>query len=120
MFAAMAASFLAVGLTAPDAARWTLLLSVGVGGASAGGMALPALCAYLFPGRQLSSAIGLGVMVGRLGAFAGPLVGQAIIDAKVGPAIFFIAAAAPAALCVLVALAVPAALAVRRREEATA
>jgi AAHS family 4-hydroxybenzoate transporter-like MFS transporter len=120
LFGAMAASFLAVGLIAPDAARWTLLLSVGVGGASAGGMALPALCAYLFPARQLSSAIGLGVMVGRLGAFAGPLVGQAIIDADAGPQAFFIAAAVPAVLCVLVAFAVPAALAVRRREEATA
>ncbi len=120
MFGFMAASFLAVSLSAPEAARWTLLLSVGVGGASAGGMALPALCAYLFPARQLSSAIGMGVMVARLGAFAGPLVGQAILDADAGPQAFFLAAAVPAALCALVALAVPAALAVRRREEASA
>jgi AAHS family 4-hydroxybenzoate transporter-like MFS transporter len=116
MFGAMAACFLAVSLTAPDATRWTLLLSVGVGGASAGGMALPALCAYLFPARQLSSAIGMGVMVARLGAFAGPLVGQAIVDAEAGPQVFFFAAAVPAALCALAALAVPAALAVKRRE----
>jgi AAHS family 4-hydroxybenzoate transporter-like MFS transporter len=116
MFGCMAASFLAVSLTAPEAARWTLLLSVGVGGASAGGMALPALCAYLFPARQLSSAIGMGVLVARLGAFAGPLVGQAVLDAEAGPQAFFIAAAVPAALCALVALAVPAALAVKRRE----
>lgn len=119
MFGGMAASFLAVSLTAPEATRWTLLLSVGVGGASAGGMALPALCAYLFPARQLSSAIGMGVMVARLGAFAGPLVGQAILDANAGPQAFFFAAAVPAALCAIVALAVPAALAVRRREEAS-
>jgi AAHS family 4-hydroxybenzoate transporter-like MFS transporter len=116
MFGAMAACFLAVSLTAPDATRWTLLLSVGVGGASAGGMALPALCAYLFPARQLSSAIGMGVMVARLGAFAGPLVGQAIVDAEAGPQVFFLAAAVPAALCALATLAVPAALAVKRRE----
>jgi len=120
LFGAMAASFLAVGLSAPDAARWTLLLSIGVGGASAGGMALPALCAYLFPARQLSSAIGMGVMVARLGAFAGPLVGQWIIDAKAGPQAFFLAAAMPAVLCALVALAVPAALAARQREAVTA
>ena len=120
MFGAMAASFLAVSLSAPDATRWTLLLSVGVGGASAGGMALPALCAYLFPARQLSSAIGMGVMVARLGAFAGPLVGQWILDAEGGPQAYFLAAAVPAILCALIALAVPAALAVRRREEATA
>ena len=120
MFGAMAASFLAVSLSAPDATRWTLLLSVGVGGASAGGMALPALCAYLFPARQLSSAIGMGVMVARLGAFAGPLVGQWILDAEGGPQAYFLAAAVPAILCALIAIAVPAALAVRRREEATA
>jgi AAHS family 4-hydroxybenzoate transporter-like MFS transporter len=120
LFGAMAACFLAVSLTAPDATRWTLLLSVGVGGASAGGMALPALCVYLFAPRLLSSAIGMGVMVARLGAFAGPLVGQAILDAEAGPAAFFFAAAIPAALCVLVALAVPLALGVKKREEATA
>ena len=120
MFGCMAASFLAVSLTAPDAARWTLLLSVGVGGASAGGMALPALCAYLFPARQLSSAIGMGVMVARLGAFAGPMVGQLILDAEAGPRAFFLAAAVPAMLCAIVALAIPAALAVKRREEAPA
>ena len=120
LFGAMAASFLAVGLSTPDATRWTLLLSIAVGGASAGGMALPALCAYLFPARQLSSAIGMGVMVARLGAFAGPLVGQWILDANAGPRTFFIAAAVPAVLCALVALAVPNALAVRRREESSA
>jgi AAHS family 4-hydroxybenzoate transporter-like MFS transporter len=116
LFSAMAASFLAVSLTAPDATRWTLLLSVGVGGASAGGMALPALCAHLFPARQLSSAIGIGVLVARLGAFAGPLVGAMAIAGGGGPAAFFFVAAVPAALCVLVALAVPAALAAKRRE----
>ncbi|MEO6153173.1 MAG: MFS transporter [Croceibacterium sp.] len=116
MFAAIAASFLAVSVTAPDAARWTLLLSVGVGGASAGGMALPALCAYLFPPRQLSSAIGIGVLVARLGAFAGPIVGQVILSAEAGPQAFFFAAAIPASICALVCLAIPAALAVRERE----
>lgn len=120
MFGAMAACFLAVGLTAPDAARWTLLLSVGVGGASAGGMALPALCAYLFPPQQLSSAIGMGVMVARIGAFAGPLVGQAVLTGETGAQTFFLVAAIPAALCAVVALAIPAALAVRKRESAAA
>lgn len=120
MFAAMAASFAAVGLTAPEPLRWTLLLMVGVGGASAGGMALPALCAYLFPPRLLSSAIGMGVLVARLGAIAGPPVGAALLKAGASPQAFFTAAAVPAGLCVLMALAVPAALAVRRREEAKA
>lgn len=120
MFASMAAAFAAVGLTAPEPLRWTLLLMAGVGGASAGGMALPALCAYLFPARLLSSAIGMGVLVARLGAIAGPPLGAALLSAKASPQAFFATAAIPAALCVLIALAVPMALAVRRREEATA
>ncbi|HWK42068.1 MAG TPA: MFS transporter [Croceibacterium sp.] len=120
MFGAMAASFLVVSLSAPDAMRWTLLLGIGVGGASAGGMALPALCAHLFTGRQLSSAIGMGVLVARLGAFMGPLIGQALLNAGAAPSTFFLVAAIPAALCVLVALAVPAALLVKKREETAA
>jgi MFS transporter, AAHS family, 4-hydroxybenzoate transporter len=118
MFGAMAASFLAVSLIAPDETRWTLLLMIGVGGASAGGMVLPALCVHLFTARLLSSAIGLGIMVARLGAFAGPLVGQALLTAETGPQSFFLVAAIPAALCAIVALLVPVALKVKRREAA--
>ncbi len=120
MFGAMAAAFVAVGLTAPDPLRWTLLLMIGVGGASAGGMALPALCAYLFPSRLLSSAVGVGVLVARVGAIAAPPLGQALLTAEVAPHMFLAAAAIPAALCALVAFAIPAALAVKRREEARA
>jgi AAHS family 4-hydroxybenzoate transporter-like MFS transporter len=120
MFGAMAAAFLAVGLTAPEPMRWTLLLMVGVGGASAGGMALPALCAYLFPPRLLSSAIGMGVLVARLGAIAGPPLGAALLKAEASPQMFFAAAGVPALLCAVVALTVAVALAVRRREAATA
>lgn len=118
MFGAMAASFVMVGLTAPDPLRWTLLLMVGIGTASAGGMALPALCAYLFPQRLLSSAIGMGVLVARIGAIAGPPVGGLMIGAGVSPGASFAFAALPAALCAIAALAIPVALAVRRREEA--
>jgi len=115
-FLLIAACFVAIGITAPDHTRWTLLLMVGVGGASAGGMALPALCAYLFPPRLLSSAIGTGVLIGRIGAFAGPLLGEAMLKAQVSPQTFLAAAAVPAFVCALVALAVPAALRVRQRE----
>lgn len=117
LFVLMAACFAYIGMTPPDAS-WIALLMVGVGGASAVGMALPALCAYLFPPRLLSSAVGMGVMIGRAGAFAGPPLGQAMLNAEVTPQTFLAAAAVPAVLCALVALAIPAALAVRRREEA--
>jgi len=117
MFGLMALSFLAIGATAPDPTRWMALLMIGVGGSAAGGMALPALCTYLFPARLLSTAIGVGVLVGRIGAMAGPLLGQAMLNAHVSPNLFLAAAAGPAVLCVVVSLAVPIALAVRKRQE---
>jgi AAHS family 4-hydroxybenzoate transporter-like MFS transporter len=116
-FALIAACFIAVGVTAPDATRWTMLLMVGVGGASAGGMALPALCAYLFPPRLLSSAIGMGVLVARIGAILGPPLGGLMLKGDVSPQLFLAAAAVPAGLCALISLAVPTALAVRKRLE---
>lgn len=119
-FGLMALCFLAIGATAPDATRWTLLLMVGMGGASAGGMALPALCAYLFPPRLLSSAVGMGVLVARIGAILGPPLGQVLLSHDVAPRLILAAAAGPAALCALVSLAVPLALTVRRGEAAEA
>jgi AAHS family 4-hydroxybenzoate transporter-like MFS transporter len=118
MFALMAASFAAIGLSAPDPVRWTLLLMVGVGGANAGGMVLPGLAAYLFPARLLSSAVGMGVLVARLGAFAGPPLGGAMIAAGVPAGTFLSVAALPALACAAIALLVTAALAVRQREAA--
>jgi AAHS family 4-hydroxybenzoate transporter-like MFS transporter len=120
MFGLMTLSFLTVGATTPDATRWMWLLMVGVGGSAAGGMALPALCAYLFPPRLLSTAVGMGVMIGRIGAMSGPLLGQLMLNAGVAPRAFLAAAAGPAALCALVCLAVPMALAVRRKFDAAA
>lgn len=120
LFGSMAASFAVIGLTAPDTARWTLLLMVGVGGANAGGMVLPGLAAYLFPGRLLSSAVGMGVLVARLGAFAGPPLGAAMIAADVPARTFLGVATFPALACVAVALLVGRALLVKGREEAEA
>ncbi|RIV88119.1 MFS transporter [Aurantiacibacter xanthus] len=120
LFGSMAASFAMIALTAPDQTRWTLLLMVGVGGANAGGMVLPGLCAYLFPARLLSSAVGMGVLVARLGAFAGPPLGGAMIAAKVPAQTFLGVAAIPALVCVLVALLVSRALLVRQRVEPAA
>jgi AAHS family 4-hydroxybenzoate transporter-like MFS transporter len=118
LFGTMAASFAAIGLTAPDPLRWTLLLMLGVGGANAGGMVLPGLAAYLFPAGMLSSAVGMGVLVARLGAFAGPPLGAAMIAADVPARTFLTVATLPALACALIALLVTAALMVRRRVEA--
>ena len=119
-YAIMSACFLAIGLTAPDPARWTLLLLAGSGGISAAAMALPSLTAYLFPSRLLSSAVGMGVLVARIGAIAGPLIGQAMLTAGVTPRAFLASAAIPAAIAALICLALPAAFKVRGRVEAAA
>jgi AAHS family 4-hydroxybenzoate transporter-like MFS transporter len=117
-FVFMSACFVAIGLTAPDPLRWTLLLLAGAGCISGAGMALPALTAYLFPSRLLSSAVGMGVLVARVGAISGPLIGTAMLSAGVEPRLFLATAALPAAIAALICLALPAALAVKRREEA--
>ena len=118
LFGSMALSFAVIALTAPDQTRWTLLLMVGVGGANAGGMVLPGLAAHLFPAGLLSSAVGMGVLVARLGAFAGPPLGAAMIAADVPTQTFIGVAAIPAIACVLVALLVGRALLVKGRVEA--
>jgi AAHS family 4-hydroxybenzoate transporter-like MFS transporter len=120
LFGSMALSFLVIAFTAPDASRWTLLLMVGVGGANAGGMVLPGLAAHLFPARMLSSAVGMGVLVARLGAFAGPPLGAAMIAADVPARTFLGVAAIPALACVVVALLVGRALLVKERVEGAA
>lgn len=111
----MTICFLAIGLSTPDPARWTVLLLLGVGGISGAVMALPALSPSLFPSHLLSSAIGMGVLVSRVGAIAGPMIGQHMLGAGVAPAHFIMVAALPTALCALICLALPRAMAVRER-----
>jgi hypothetical protein len=59
----------------------------------------------------------MGVLVARIGAIFGPPLGQAMLSHGIAPNLFLAAAAGPAALCALVSLAVPIALAVRKRQE---
>ncbi len=136
LFGSMALSFIAISLvdtetlqivvtrpidlgllTIPELNVLAWLLMVGVGGANAGGMVLPGLAAHLFPARMLSSAVGMGVLVARLGAFAGPPLGAAMIAADVPARTFLGVAAIPALACVVVAFGVAAALRVKGREE---
>ena len=62
--------------------------------------------------------IGMGVLVARVGAIGGPLIGQYLLSQGAEPRIFLLAAAGPAILCAVVCLALPAALRVRVRQEA--
>jgi AAHS family 4-hydroxybenzoate transporter-like MFS transporter len=117
-FLVAAAAFIAIGVTDPDPLRWRLLLVLGAGIVSGAAMALPALTAFLFPPNRVASAVGMGVLIARIGAFAGPLIGQAMLTAGATPAQFLMAAALPALIAAAICLAFPAALAVKRREEA--
>ena len=119
-FLLVAAAFVAIGVTAPDPTRWRLLLVLGAGIVSGAAMALPALTAFLFPPNMVASAVGMGVLIARIGAFAGPLIGQAMLTAGFSPQAFLAAAALPALIAAVICLAFRLALAVRRREEAAA
>lgn len=119
-FVIVAGAFLAIGLISPTPAMWTPLLLVAGGGVTGMSMALTALVPSLFPAHLYSSAIGMGVLIARLGAIAGPLAGGAIYASGAAPGLFFIALFAPAGLCVLICLALPAALSVKRRLEEVA
>ena len=114
-FLLAAATFAAIGVTAPDPLRWRVLLVIAAGIVSGAAMALPALTAFLFPPNMVASAVGMGVLIGRIGAFAGPLIGGAMLTAGVAPGTFLAAAALPALIAAVICFAVPAALAVRRR-----
>lgn len=113
-FVLMTVCFLTIALTEASPVLWTMLLLGGVGLITGTGMALPALTAYLFPPYVLSSAMGMGVFVARVGAVAGPLIGQAMLKAGVAPGLILGIAALPAAAGALVCLGVPAALSIRR------
>lgn len=120
-YAIVTAALLAMGLSiVAGPGAWTVLLLVAMGGISGGAMAFPALTAYLFPPRLLSSAIGLGVLVARVGAIVAPLIGGAMLKAGASPAQFLLLAAVFAAAVALVCLALPAALKVRQRFNAQA
>jgi AAHS family 4-hydroxybenzoate transporter-like MFS transporter len=114
-FLVAAAAFIAIGVTDPDPLRWRLLLVLGAGIVSGAAMALPALTAFLFPPNMVASAVGMGVLIGRIGAFAGPLIGQAMLTGGVSAGAFLAAAALPAVIAAAICFAIPVALAVRRR-----
>jgi AAHS family 4-hydroxybenzoate transporter-like MFS transporter len=117
-FLLAAAAFLAIGLTEPDPLRWRILLVLGAGIVSGAAMALPALTAFLFPPNMVASAVGMGVLIGRIGAFAGPLIGQAMLTGGVSPGAFLAAAAVPAVIAAAICFAIPLALKARRRATA--
>ena len=87
-----------------------MLLLVAGGGVSGIHAALMALTPKLFPSRVLSSAIGTGVAVSRIGAVAAPLIGGALIAGGIAPAAYFLTLVVPVAICAALVLLVPRAM----------
>ena len=96
-----AGGILVLGWLGTSALSWSLafaMIGVGVGGMN---IALSAVTVMLYPSRILSTGIGSGVAVGRLGAIAGPLVGAWLIGQGL-PARAVLMALIPAvAICIL-------------------
>jgi AAHS family 4-hydroxybenzoate transporter-like MFS transporter len=90
-----------LGWLGTSAMSWSIafaLIGVGVGGMN---IALSAVTVMLYPSQILSTGIGSGVAVGRLGAIAGPLVGAWLIGMGL-PARAVLMALIPAvAICIL-------------------
>ena len=117
-FALNTALFAAVLLTPPDPGLWTGLLLAGAGIVTALGMSLAAIAAYAFPSRLLSSAMGAGVFIARIGAIVGPMIGATMMRAGASPGTILGIVALPAAIGALACLWVPAGLRVKGWVEA--
>jgi hypothetical protein len=64
-------------------------------------VALNAVCVMLYPSRILSTGIGSGVAVGRLGAIGGPLVGAWLIGQGMSARGVLMALIPAVAICIL-------------------
>jgi len=115
----IAACFVGVSLVSPTPLAWSILLLFAGGGIAGIHMSLMAFTPSLFPSRILSSAMGLGVAIARIGAIGGPFIGAALINNGISPAGYFAVVAIPALICAGICLAVPAALRARQRAEAS-
>ncbi|CAN5559839.1 aromatic acid/H+ symport family MFS transporter [soil metagenome] len=91
----------------PTTLGWSVLLLLAGGGVSGTHLAIMALGATFYPPPILSSALGFGLAVARVGAIAGPLVGGILIGAGVGPAVFLAALVVPVVACAGLVLLIP-------------
>ncbi|WP_183030069.1 MFS transporter [Altericroceibacterium spongiae] len=103
----VALALFGIGLLPSAPLEWGVLLIVAGGGITGIHMAIMALTPSLFPSHILSSAIGAGVAIARLGAIAGPMVGEWLIKSEITPAYFFLALVVPVGLCGAIALLIP-------------
>jgi AAHS family 4-hydroxybenzoate transporter-like MFS transporter len=100
-YVACASGILLLGWLGTSNLSWSIafaLIGVGVGGMN---VALNAVCVMLYPSRILSTGIGSGVAVGRLGAIGGPLVGAWLIGQGMSARGVLMALIPAVAICIL-------------------
>ncbi len=104
-FAVNAASLLLFLVVPSGFLSWgalLLLIGAGTGGSQ---FAIVSLAASLYPSSILATGSGWASAVARIGAFASPLIGGALIGAGVAPIRVIAGLAAPAMVCVISMLA---------------
>lgn len=106
-YALIAVAFALFGVVKPDAIGWGALILIAGGGISGAHLAILAVATGFFPRELLSTAIGFGVAVARIGAIGGPLLGGAIIGAGMSVPAFFLIAAMPALACLAMTALIP-------------
>lgn len=106
-YALVTLALVAFSFVPVDPVGWGLLLLVAGGGISGAHLAIMAASASFFPPRLLSSAIGIGVAVARIGAIAGPLLGSSVVASGASVQQFFLIVAMPAGVCLLLAALIP-------------
>ncbi|MCC7463157.1 MAG: MFS transporter [Gammaproteobacteria bacterium] len=97
----IALGFIAFSLVPVSAVGWGALVFIAAGGVAGVHLCLMAVGTGLYPPQILSSAVGLAVAAGRVGAIAGPLLGGLLIDRQATPAQFFLLCILPVVFCLL-------------------
>lgn len=97
----IALGFVAFSFVPVSAAGWGTLVFIAAGGVAGVHLCLMAVGTGLYPPQILSSAIGLAVAAGRVGAIAGPMLGGVLIDRQATPAQFFLVCILPVVFCLL-------------------
>jgi len=106
-YALIAIAFALFSVVKPGAVGWGALILIAGGGISGAHLAILAVATGFFPRDLLSTAIGFGVAVARIGAIGGPLLGGAIIGAGMSVPAFFLIAAVPTVACLAMTLLIP-------------
>lgn len=106
-YALIILAMLLFSLFLPDPYLWGALILMAGGGISGAHMAIMAVATGFFPPHLLSSAIGFGVAIARIGAIGGPLLGGYAIGLGVDVPQFFLIAAVPACACLLACMLIP-------------